>query len=68
MTDVTLLDTVTLVHDEPALNLAAGAVGVVVEVLPGDTFEVEFCGPNGEILGLHPLPATRLTRVSCGTP
>lgn len=55
------------IHDEPALNLTGRVVGTVVEVLSGDTFEVEFCGPNGEFFRLHPLRATRLKLVPSQT-
>jgi len=42
-----LLDTVVLVRDLPEHSLKAGDVGAIVEVHPGDGFEVEFVTASG---------------------
>ena len=41
-TQVKLLDVVALTEDVPQHGLRRGQVGTIVEVLGGDTFEVEF--------------------------
>lgn len=45
---IELLDTVALSHDIPERNLKQGEVGVVVELLEPDAFEVEFSDDQGE--------------------
>lgn len=42
-----LLDVVALTNDLPQHGLVRGQVGTVVETLPPDAFEVEFCDNNG---------------------
>lgn len=48
MSDIKLLDTVALIEDLPERNLRRGEVGVVVETLAPDAFEVEFCDDDGQ--------------------
>ena len=55
-----LLDAVALRADVPALGLAAGEVGAVVDELGGDAFEVEFVDADGLTYGLHTLRAGQL--------
>ena len=57
---INLLDTVAVARDVPALNLTAGEVGAVVEVLAADAFEVEFCDEAGQTYGLHTLHADQI--------
>lgn len=58
---ISLLDTVALTVDLPAMGLSAGEVGAVVEVLDdGAAFEVEFCDNSGTTYGLHTLNAGQL--------
>ncbi len=58
---IELLDTVALTADVPALGLAAGEIGAVVEVLgDGAAFEVEFCDRDGTTYGLHTLRADQI--------
>ena len=58
-----ILDTVALVTDLPELGLFAGEVGVVVEQLGDDAFEVEFVNASGRTYGLHTLEAGQLLRL-----
>jgi hypothetical protein len=44
---IKLLDTVALREDLPKRKLKCGEVGIVVEVLAPDTYEVEFCDDEG---------------------
>lgn len=60
---ILLLDTVALLTDVADLSLSAGEVGVVVEVLSDDAFEVEFCDERGYTYGLHTLRAHQLVRL-----
>ena len=57
---IRLFDTVALVSDIPELGLAVGEVGAVVELLPDDTFEVEFCDEAGCPYSLHTLRVFQL--------
>ena len=52
-----ILDTVALVTDLPELGLFVGEVGVVVELLGDDAFEVEFVNASGRTYGVHTLEA-----------
>jgi hypothetical protein len=47
-----LLDVIALLEDKPALRLACGQVGTIVELLASDVFEVEFCDSEGRTLSL----------------
>ena len=55
-----LFDAVALLSDLPALDLLAGEVGAVVEVLADGVFEVEFVDETGHTYGLHTLRADQL--------
>ena len=58
---IEILDTVALSLDVPALNLTAGEVGAVVEILGGgEALEVEFCDDQGVTYGLHTLRPDQL--------
>ncbi len=58
-----ILNTVALVTDLPELGLFAGEVGVVVEQLGDDAFEVEFVDASGRTYGLHTLKSVQLVRL-----
>jgi len=45
-----LLDVIALLEDKPALGLACGQVGTIVELLAPEVFEVEFCNREGRTL------------------
>jgi len=47
-----LLDTVALTHDVPDAGLCSGDLGVIVEVLAPDAFEVEFVAASGRTQAL----------------
>lgn len=47
MEQIRLLDVVALIEDLPEHKLLRGQVGTVVEELPPDAFEVEFCDDQG---------------------
>lgn len=47
-----LLDTVALTSDLPAAGLRKGDIGVVVEILGPDGFEVEFVSASGRTQAL----------------
>ena len=49
------MDTVALMENLPQHGLGRGQVGIVVEQLGPDAFEVEFVGTNGETYALLPL-------------
>lgn len=49
MLNSNLLDVVALTEDVPQHGLRRGQVGMVVEVLGGDAFEVEFAGNQGRV-------------------
>ena len=55
-----LLDVVALLVDKPASGLAVGQVGIIVEVLDSDLFEVEFCDLDGNPLGFAELQRNEL--------
>lgn len=54
-TSAKLLDVIALLEDKPALGLACGQVGTIVEVLAPGVFEVEFCNSEGRTLGFAEL-------------
>ena len=54
-TPAKLLDVVALLEEKPALRLACGQVGTIVEVLAPDVFEVEFCDGEGRAIGFAEL-------------
>ena len=58
-----ILGTAAIVTDLPELGLFAGEVGVVVEQLGDDAFEVEFVNASGRTYGLHTLEAGQLLRL-----
>jgi hypothetical protein len=60
MSDIKLLDTVALIEDLPERNLRRGEVGVVVETLAPDVFEVEFCDDDGQSYATLALRADQL--------
>ena len=47
-----LLDVIVLIRDLPADGLKEGDLGTVVEVLDGNTFEVEFVAASGRTQAL----------------
>ncbi len=49
---IQLLDVVALIEDLPAENLYRGQVGIVVEILAPDAFEVEFINNQGQTYAL----------------
>ncbi len=55
-----LLDTVALLEDLPEKGLYRGQVGVLVEVLDEDVFEVEFSDNEGRSYALAPLHREQL--------
>jgi Domain of unknown function (DUF4926) len=59
-TTIKLLDTVALIEDLPARSLWRGQVGTVVELLPGDVFEVEFSDDDGRTYATLALRAEQL--------
>ena len=46
-TEIHVLDVVALLADRPAEGLRRGQVGTVVELLPPDSFELEFSDLEG---------------------
>ena len=42
-----LFDVIALVRDDPSKGLVAGHVGTIIELLPNEHFEVEFCDESG---------------------
>jgi len=60
--DVKLLDTVALLEDVQAeeVLLQRGEVGVVVEILAPDVYEVEFCDDQGHAYAFASLHADQL--------
>ena len=58
-----IFDTVARGTALPELGLLAGEVGVVVELLGDDAFEVEFVNASGRTYGLHTLEAGQLLRL-----
>ncbi len=55
MNEVKLLDTVALLKDVPEYGLVKGQVGVAVEELASNVFEIEFCNVQGETLAMLPI-------------
>lgn len=55
-----LLETVALTRDVPEFGLQRGDLGVVVELLSADAFEVEFVLPSGKTRALLSLSASDL--------
>lgn len=55
-----LLDVVALTRPMPALGLAAGQVGTIVQVLAADVFEVEFADLDGRAYAMAPVAAADL--------
>lgn len=49
MDRIQLLDVVALTEDLPERGLVRGQVGTVMEELPPDAYEVEFCDDEGRI-------------------
>jgi hypothetical protein len=45
---IKLLDTVALLEDLPERKLKRGEVGMVVEILAPEVYEVEFCDDEGQ--------------------
>ena len=58
------LDSVALLHDQPAYALKKGDVGVVVEILDEDTVEVEFTDNKGKTIALLPLTEKDFIRLN----
>ena len=66
--DIHLHDVVALLEDLPAkhfetdqpLGLRRGQIGTVVMIYDGNTFEVEFAGPDGHAYALLPIAASKL--------
>lgn len=54
------LDVVALTQDVPDLGLREGAVGTIVHVYDGSTFEVEFVASSGKTYALTTLNASAL--------
>ena len=55
-----VLDVVALLADRPAVGLARGQVGTVVEELDAATLLVEFSGDDGRAYAIEPLPRAEL--------
>jgi len=45
---IKLLDTIASVKDIPSRKLKRGEVGIIVEILAPEVFEVEFCDEDGQ--------------------
>lgn len=66
--DIHLHDVVALLEDLPvkhfetgrSLRLRRGQIGTVVMTYDGNTFEVEFAGPDGRAYALLPIAASKL--------
>jgi hypothetical protein len=56
-----LFDVVGLLSDSKAAGIAAGAIGTIVEELPGHFYIVEFTDADGKALAVATLPASDLT-------
>jgi hypothetical protein len=69
--ELRLHDPVALLVDTPAqhfeterpLLLHRGQIGTIVMTYDGNTFEVEFAGPDGRAYASLPVPAERLMRL-----
>jgi hypothetical protein len=59
-TQVRLLDVVALTEDLDGTGLKRGQVGTVVEMLEGDTVEVEFSDDNGRTYAMAAVPVRQL--------
>ncbi len=57
---IKLLDTVALLENLPERKLRRGEVGTVVEILPPDAYEVEFCDDEGRTYATLALRAEQL--------
>jgi hypothetical protein len=59
---VALLEDLSVKHFETgqALLLRRGQIGTVVMTYDGNTFEVEFAGPDGRAYALLPIAASKL--------
>ncbi len=57
---IQLLDVVALTEELPQRGLRRGQVGTVVEVLPPDAFEVEFCDNEGRTYATLALRADQI--------
>lgn len=55
-----LLDAVALTAAIPELNLVAGQVGTIVELLGKETFEVEFADDKGKAYAIAAVPGSAL--------
>ena len=60
MNTIELLDVVALVQDLPERDLQRGQVGMVVEELAPDVFEVEFIDNNGRTYATLGLKTSQL--------
>jgi len=63
MTKLELLAEVALLRDLPERGLVRGQVGTVVEMLPPDAVEVEFCDNQGRAYATAALQAEDLVRL-----
>lgn len=55
-----LFDVVELLSDRKVSGVAAGAIGTIVEELPGHFYIVEFSDAEGKALAVATLPASDL--------
>ena len=60
MERIRLLDVVALTEDLPEHQLVRGQVGTVVEELPPDAYEVEFCDDEGRTYATAGVPRDKL--------
>lgn len=60
MEQIKLLDVVALTEDLPEHALMRGHVGTVVEELPPDAYEVEFCDDLGHTYASTGIPRGKL--------
>jgi hypothetical protein len=60
MDRIRLLDVVALAEDLPERGLVRGQVGTVVEQLPPDAYEVEFCDDEGRTYASVGIPRDKL--------
>lgn len=60
MEQIRLLDVVALTEDLPEDGLVRGQVGTVVEELPPDAYEVEFCDDRGRTYASTGIPREKL--------
>ena len=66
MSQIELLAEVALLRDIPALKLARGQVGTVVETLSGDAVEVEFSDDQGRTYSTAAVRSGDLVRLYHG--